>query len=215
MTLIKNNKWKVLISSLLILSPIVAGLILWNKLPESVPIHWGINGEPDSFASKGFAVFSMPLILLAFHWVCLLGTSLDKKNKNQNKKVFGFIFWIIPIITIVVQTSVYLTALNVPVDITNIIICLFAAIFIFVGNYMPKTTHNYTIGIKIPWTIKDESNWDATHRFAGKLWVICGVLAFGVTFIPAPIKLWVLFGLVAVAVLPPFVYSYIYYRKHK
>ena len=215
MAFIKNNKIKVLISSLLILSPIVAGLILWDKLPESVPIHWGINGEPDSFAGKGVAVFLMPCIMFALHFVCLIATSFDKRYKSQNKKVLQIVFWIVPAVTIAVQCAVFGAALGYDFDVSSFILPLIAVMFIFIGNYMPKATQNRVYGIRIPWTMKSEANWDATHRFAGKLWVICGILALPLIFIPHPVKFWLLFALIFLAVLPPLFYSYIYYRKHK
>ena len=45
-----------------------------------------------------------------------------------------------------------------------------------IGNYLPKVKQNNTIGIRVVWTLQDEENWSATHRFSGKLWVASGVL---------------------------------------
>ncbi len=215
MTFIKNNKIKVLISTLIILSPIAVGLILWNKLPETMAIHWGISGEADNFAGKGFAVFAMPVLMAALHWVCLIVSSLDKSNKNQNKKIVGIVFWIIPIITVVVQSSVFATAVGQSFDLTNIILALVAAMFIFIGNYLPKVTQNRTLGVKLPWTLNNVANWNATHRFTGKLWVICGVISLALVFVPHPVKFWILFGVICLAAIPPFIYSYVYHKKHK
>lgn len=49
--------------------------------------------------------------------------------------------------------------------------------FIGLGNYMPKLKQNYTIGIKVPWTLNSEENWNMTHRMAGKLYVVAGVIS--------------------------------------
>ena len=55
--MIKNNKFKVIISSLLTLSPILIGLILWNKLPDNMITHWGADGNADGLSTKAFAIF--------------------------------------------------------------------------------------------------------------------------------------------------------------
>lgn len=215
MTMIKNNKWKLLISSLLILLPMALGAIIWDELPADMATHFGIQGEADGFSSKGFTVFGMPLILLALHWVCMLGTALDKRNKGQSKKVLGIVFWIVPIVTIITQAGIYLYALNIDVDMFNICISLIGIMFIFVGNYIPKAKQNRTIGVKIPWTLNDEANWNATHRFTGRLWVVCGIVSLLCIFVPFPVKPWALVGVILISVIPPFVYSYIYHKNHK
>ena len=60
--MIKKNLPKLIITSLIILIPIVIGLILWDKLPDQVPVHWNMSGEVDDYATKTQAVFAMPLV---------------------------------------------------------------------------------------------------------------------------------------------------------
>ena len=47
--------------------PIVIGLFLWNKLPDTLATHWGSDGTANGWSSKTFSVFGMPLILTAIH----------------------------------------------------------------------------------------------------------------------------------------------------
>ena len=84
--MILKNKKALILSSLLILLPIPVGLLLWNHFPEQMAIHFGITGQADGYASVPFAVFVPPLILLAGHWLCILGTCLDKRNRDRNQK---------------------------------------------------------------------------------------------------------------------------------
>ena len=70
---VKKNKWTLVVTSILILLPIVAGVILWDKLPEQIPFHWGVNGEVEVF-SKIRAMFlpsyrrwGMPAFFLALN----------------------------------------------------------------------------------------------------------------------------------------------------
>ena len=90
---------------------------------------------------------------------------------------------------------------------------LLGVIFIVIGNYLPKCRQNYTIGIKLPWTLSDTENWDRTHRFAGKIWMLCGVLEIIVGFLPIAQFEIVTIALILLATIPVAVYSYLLYRK--
>ena len=78
--MLKKNKLKVVISSIIILLPILFGIIMWNDLPDIMTTHWGADGNADGFSGKVFAVFGPPIILLILHCLCLLLTSFDKKQ---------------------------------------------------------------------------------------------------------------------------------------
>ena len=79
--MIKQNKKMIVFTLVLLLLPIVMGLFLWNQLPDSVATHFGLNNQPDGYSSKAFAVFGLPLILLAVHLVCVVATNIDPKSK--------------------------------------------------------------------------------------------------------------------------------------
>ena len=83
-------------------------------------------------------------------------------------------------------------------------------VFVAVGNYLPKCRLNYTIGIKIPWTLNSEENWNKTHRLAGFVWVIGGVLIAVLSIFST---LWLIFPVILVMTLIPMIYSYLLYRK--
>ena len=208
--MIKKN-WKVLlITSVVILLPILAGLILWDQLPEQMPTHWNASGEVDGWSSKSFAVFGLPLILLAAQWLCMLGTGADPKKNNHPKKVLHLVLWIIPVLSVVLHTVTYAVALGKEVRMEMVMPVLIGLLFAIIGNYMPKCKQNYTIGIKIPWTLDSEENWNRTHRFAGRLWVICGIAIILTGFFGG---FWVFLPITLAMVIVPFVYSYMLHRK--
>lgn len=60
---------------------------------------------------------------------------------------------------------------------TMAVFFIIGVMFIWLGNYMPKLKQNYTIGIKVPWTLNSEENWNMTHRMAGKVYVVAGVIS--------------------------------------
>ncbi len=210
--MLKNQKAKMIIASVIILIPILVGLLLWDKLPDQVATHWDFNGVPNGWSSKEFAVFGLPLFLLAVHWICIIGTKADPKAANHPEKIMALVYWICPVVSIFCMGSVYAEALGYPVSINHFGSILVGVTFIFIGNYLPKCPHNYTLGIKIPWTLNSEENWNHTHRFAGPIWVICGLLFMVFTFLGYPTLCVIL---IFAATLVPMIYSYVYYKKHE
>ena len=208
--MIKKNLKVLIITSIIILLPMLAGLILWNQLPEQVPFHWNAAGEIDGWASKAVAVFVPSAAMLALQWLCALVTSTDPKKQNHPEKVKVLVFWLIPLITVFISALMYVSALGVSVRVEMLMPILLGLLFVAIGNYMPKCKQNYTIGIKIPWTLASEENWNRTHRLAGWVWVGGGVVMllsgflgiFWLTLVPAVI-------MVAV----PLIYSYILHQK--
>ncbi len=213
--MIKKNKGKLILTSIIILIPIVIGLILWNKLPEKLPTHWNAEGVVDGWSSKEFAVFGLPAILFVLHWICLLGSSADPKNKNYSEKLLQLVFWICPIISVLLGVISYGTALGMEFEVDTIMLVLVGLVFIVVGNYMPKCKQNYTMGIKLPWTLNDEENWNKTHRMAGKLWVLTGFLVMLCILAPTSVMVAIFMVILFMAIIIPTVYSYLLYRNKK
>lgn len=210
--MLKNQKTKLLFTSVIILIPILVGLLLWNKLPDQMVTHWNAKGEPDGWSSKPFAVVGLPVFLFLIHWICIIGTKADPKAANHPKKIMTLVYWICPSASVFCQSSTYAEALGYKVPMNYIGAIIVGVTFMIVGNYLPKCQHNYTVGIKIPWTLNSEENWNRTHRFAGPIWVICGILFMVLTFFGYPI-LSVL--LIFIAALAPMIYSYLYYKKYE
>ena len=209
--MIKQNKLKTVISTIIILLPILVGVILWDKLPETIATHFGVDNAADGWSSKGFTVFGIPLIMAALHLFCLVVTSLDPKYKNIGKKPLGMVFWIIPSVSLVVMSVIYAMALGVKINVGFVVLLLMGVIFIVMGNVMPKAKQNYTFGIKIPWTLNDEDNWNKTHRLAGFCMVIAGVVTLLTAFLQTP---FILIPTLILALAVPMIYSYIHYKKH-
>ena len=208
-----NNK-KMIVTGLFTLLPAVYGLMRWNDLPDQMPFHWNMQGAVDGYCSKAFAVFGLPLIMFGIHILCGVATALDPKNKKQNAKMVGLIYYIAPVICIAVSAAMYVYALSGKnYFTTDTPLLLVGVMFMVVGNYMPKCTPSYTIGIKLPWTLDDEDTWYATHRFAGKLWFAAGALVLVCALLPTPYDMWVSLPLMLVAAFVPMVYSYRYYKN--
>lgn len=207
--MIKKHLKTLIITSIVILLPVLVGVILWDQLPEQIPTHWNAAGEVDGRSSKAFAIFGLSSILLAAQWLCTLGTAADPKKNNHSHKLLQLVLWIIPVLSVVLYAATFAAALGHEVRMEVMMPVLMGLVFIIIGNYLPKCQQNYTIGIKIPWTLSSEENWNKTHRFAGRLWTVCGLVILLTGFFGG---FWVFFGITLLMVLAPFVYSY---RLHK
>lgn len=211
--MIKQNKWMILLSSLVILLPMIFGLIVWDTLPEQMAIHWSVNGDPDGYAGAAFGVLFLPLFLLVMHWVCIVITAADNKHRDQSRKVFFMVLWIMPVLSLYLNGLVYATAFGLDVNMSWVISILLGVGLMFMGNYLPKCKQNRTVGIRILWTLASEKNWNATHRFAGKVWFICGLVALLGVFLPMTLISIFMFVLLLVVAVVPMVYSYRLYKK--
>ena len=212
--MIKRNLFKIIISSVTILLPIIFGIIVWDSLPEVITTHFGINGEPDGFSGKYFAVLFFPLFMLTVHWLCILvSAAMEARGIKQSDKVYGLLFFICPLLSIVNSAMIYSMALGGEINISVFIAMLFGVMFIVIGNYMPKATRNRYFGIKIKWTLDNDENWAATHRLAGKVWVIGGFAVILTALLPIKIMIAAFIALIIALMLIPTVYSYVYYRK--
>ena len=205
---------KVWIRTILCLFPIVIGLILWNQFPSQMPVHWNAEGKVDGWSSKAFAVFFLPLFMTGMELLVSFVLKSDPKNHHQDKFIYQLGLWIIPVLSIVIMIITYLTALGTKVPINIILMGILGIFFILLGNQMPKTRQNYTIGIKIPWTLNSEQNWNLTHRMAGPLWVIGGFAMILSGFV-SDNTIFILCLVIDIFVLTlvPIIYSYILYNK--
>ena len=211
--MLKNNRRKLIISSIIILLPIVFGLVFWNDLPDHMTTHWGADGQADGWMGKGLAVFILPTLMLAVHWLALWITAKDAGNRRQNHKVLGLIFWIVPVISLFGNGVMYAASFGKEWEVTVFPMVLLGLMFVFIGNYMPKCRQNATIGVKVKWALENEENWNATHRFAGKVWFVGGLLMLISVFLPESIMIWAMLPAILVIAVLPAVYSFLYHKK--
>lgn len=212
---LKDYKWKIIWSTVLTLLPMLIGLLLWNRLPEDITTHWGGDGVADGFSGKGFAVFALPTMMAALNLLCCVVTAIDPKQAVQNKKAMSLIFWIMPLISVCVCTFVYSAALGKAMDMFVVMPLLLGVMFVWIGNYLPKVKQNSTLGIKISWTLHNEENWNKTHRFSGKIYVVGGIITMLSALLPAQWMIPVMIVTLMVLVIVPMAYSYRIYLRHK
>lgn len=210
--MMKQNKTEKIISIVLCLLPIVFGLLIWNKLPEEIPVHFNMGGTADGYSSKAFAIFGLPCILAVLDAFCLFALGNDPKSAGHSKVLSRIMLWFIPALSCILVPMCLMLALGRKINISLFMNLLIGIIFVIIGNYLPKCRQNYTMGIRLPWTLNDENNWNYTHRLGGFIWVIAGFAVILNSFFGSP---WILFTVIIAAVLIPVAASYVYYRRHR
>ena len=204
---IKINKKLILFTSILILLPSLVGCVFWNQLPEEIPTHFNLLGQADGYNHKVSAIFGLPTLMLLMHWLLLFLMIKDPKSSNISSKIQLLIYWIIPFVSCLSMISIFGESLGYSMMSGLLAQIFMGVVMIVIGNYLPKTHRNYIIGIRLPWTLENDENWRKTHRLAGKIWVLGGLLLFLNSFVQLYVY-WVFFLTLFFVVIIPSVYSY-------
>ena len=178
-----THKKTIILTLILTLLPMVAGVVLWDRLPEMMATHWGINNEPNGWMSKPMAVFGLPVVCAALELVCVFATDRDKRSGNISAKAKTLVLWIIPAVTWVCAAMTYGYALECKMNAGLIACLLMGILFIALGNQMPKQEQNHTFGIRTKLTLSDEDVWRAAHRFGGWVFTVGGVVVIAATLL--------------------------------
>jgi uncharacterized membrane protein len=189
----------------------VLSAVLYSKLPEQIAVHFNNSGVADNYLPKAIAAFGLPLLFAAINLYSHFRINKDPKSENASASLKSLTQWIVPVISVVLVPITLFMALDVNVPILLIVQALAGVVVVICGNYLPKCKRNYTIGIKLPWTLDSEDNWNKTHRFAGFIWVIGGIGILLNAFLN--ISWIIMVGIIIMLVVVPFCYSYLLYKK--
>ncbi|MBQ4046534.1 MAG: SdpI family protein [Lachnospiraceae bacterium] len=210
----KHEKKTIILTTLITLLPALIGFILWNKLPDQMPIHFNFGGQADNYSSKLFAVLGLPCIIMIFHLIVVFATMADPHNPQVSSKLNRLVLWICPLVSLFTAFLIYSAALGRNLDVNMITGIMMGLLFVIIGNYLPKTRHNYTIGIRIPTTLNSEENWEKTHRMAGPVWVAGGLIVLISAFLGTAGTIIMLITLCVISITP-LVYSIRLAKKQK
>lgn len=192
----------------------IIALYFYPRLPDTIPAHWGINGNVR-YDDK-IVIFVMPVLSLIFAALFPLIRKIDPKSQNYSKfSWFYDAFCIVMQLFIAVMMGIMLIESYYPgtVNVKTCTLLLIGLLFLFLGNFMPRVRHNYSMGFKTPWALNDERNWAKTQRLGGKCMFICGIVTLVVAFLPDMLAFILFFAAALISVLIPFVMSYLWFRQ--
>lgn len=201
-----------IISTILCLAPMILTAMLYDKLPNQVAVHFNSAGIPDNFESKAFAGFGLPAILAGLNIFTQVILNNDPKRANYPKALRFLLKWLIPVMSLILVPVTLFIALGVEINLNVYMPIFLGVILIIMGNYMPKTKQNYTLGIRLPWTLNSEENWNKTHRLAGYVWMIGGICIILSSWLNIH-GFFISMVILTVLLIIPYIYSYLLYKK--
>ena len=211
----KTTKWGIWITALL---PLLVAALAWSRLPDTIPIHWGLNGQPNGWAGRSM-IFLLGSIGLIITIILMVAERIDPKRENIEKRqgIYEILMILMNLMTLALVGMTVTEALHPgTLDVGKVVTLIVGVLFAVLGNYIPKVKQNYTFGMRTSWALADENNWRYTNRIGGILLFAAGILLIIASFLLSSAWLMVLvLGVVIVFTAGTYLASYLYYRAHK
>lgn len=200
------------LTTIICLLPIILSVILYDKLPAQVPIHFDVKGEANNYAPKAVEAFGIPVFMAVINIFSHFKINNDPKKKNASTTLIYVSKWTIPLMSIILVPVSLFIAMGYKLPIQIIVPAIVGVLIVACGNYLPKCKQNYTVGIKLPWTLNSEDNWNRTHHMAGYVWIVSGICMIIGSWIQIS-SVFIILTVIIAMLLLPFVYSYSIYKK--
>lgn len=180
-----------------------------------VPVHWGMSGEPDRFASKAFALWLMPSIGVLISLVFMVVPIIEPRRRHllDSSRLF-LTAWAgtMAIMTLAHAVTIFVGA-GFDLPVAPVVLAAVSLLLVVIGNVLGKSRSSFFLGIRTPWTLTSEQSWEKTHRLAGRLWVVGGLLAAAVVWlVDLDYAIWAFIAVVAIITLVPVAASYFYWK---
>lgn len=197
---------------------LLASLWVDQQLPvdTQVPMHWNIKGEIDRYGSKVEGLYMLPgltaVMILIFALVPLIEPR--RRHLQLSLKAYKIIIAAIIIFMAVIHGLILWSTIGKQLDIGRSVNLGIGILFVLLGNYLGKVRSNFFMGVRSPWTLSSELSWTKTHRLAGWLFVLLGLLILLNAAFWEPKRAFVIMiGGVIICALVPYVYSYFIWKK--
>ena len=211
-----STRMTLVIVLVLLLVSALAGVLLWNRLPDPMASHWDVNDQVNGTMPRFWGVFLVPLISLGLFLLFLLIPAIDPLKENIAKFRDAFNLFIAFMVLFLVYVQGLTLAWNL--GFTNFrmstsLMPVLGLLFILVGYMIRKAKRNFFIGIRTPWTLSNEKVWDETHRVGSWLFMGSGVLAILGSFFGGMTMFWFLFAPLIGSAIFLVIYSYVLYQR--
>lgn len=210
----KDKRLRIL-NYMIALAMLIVVACLYPRLPDQIPTQWQFNGGVSYGSKNNIWMITGMLVLFAFMYDFLPYIDPRKRNYLKFGRIYdcfcvGLQIFLSVTIGIILSESFHPGRIHA----VKVIFIMLSLLFVLIGNYLPKIQSNFYLGIKTPWTLTSDEVWRKTHRFAGKLYVGCGLLTLLSTILlPVPLAGGILLTLVLGSAVIITLASYWWWRK--
>ncbi len=177
---------------------------VWLNGPtDPIPMHFGLNGEPDRWGDRTEAA----LLIGGLGFLNLVvsgGMGLAASRTDDPARARSLRFGQLVSLIAMVGVTALIAAISVggldPANGLQFHMAGLGLLFAVIGGYMGKVGPNPFVGVRTPWTYKSRLAWDRSNRLAGRLMFWMGLLGLiGSAFAPQPLGLGLLVGAIILA----------------
>lgn len=204
------------VSIIVILLAFATAWYFYPLMPDQIASHWDAQGEVNGYMNKLWGLFLMPIMMVFFTVLLFVIPNIDPERKNIEKFYGEFDKFVVVFNLFILYIYVLTILWNIGygINMTASMMPALAVLFWFCGSLVGKAKRNYTIGIRVPWTLASDVVWEKTHRVGEKLFKLVALTTLlGMFF--TNYAFWLLFVPLTVSIVYLFVYSYLEYRKVK
>ncbi len=199
---------------LLVLASFALAFYFYPLMPDKIASHWGANGNVNGYMGKFWGLFLIPLMMVLLDILLFVFPKIDPEKKNI-EKFEGTLGWFVVVFNLFILYIYKLTIfwnLGYRFNMTAALMPAFAALFYFAGILLGEAKRNYTIGIRLPWTLANDTVWDKTNKLGEKLFKLTAIITLLGVFVPQHAFLFLFVPLIA-SIVYLVVYSYLEFRK--
>jgi uncharacterized membrane protein len=208
------RKW---IPLLIVVAAFTTSAIVYPRLPDTIPTHWNMDGQPNDWSSRAFGAWLTPVLLLGMWGLLRVLPAIDPRGANYAKFVGAFEAIIDSVMLFLLGMHIVLlrAGLGHPAQMERIVPFGIGVLLIVIGNLLPRCRPNWFVGIRTPWTLSSDRVWEKTHRLGGRLFAAAGL------FIALTAIFWVkwaevvLITLVPLATAAVLIYSYLEWKREQ
>jgi uncharacterized membrane protein len=165
-------------------------LTAFQTLPADaqLAIHWNVDGVADGFAGRE-ALLLLPIIFGITALLIALSIRFDPKRANivRSAEAIGYVGMGLVLLFAVTQSAIINSGYGEAARLDHAVPIVLGALFVLLGYAMPQIKQNYTIGVRLPWTLESVAAWDAAHISVGRAWIVTGAVTALLGVIPTSI----------------------------
>jgi uncharacterized membrane protein len=163
--------------SAIVTATLVSGLV-YDRLPDPVPTHFDLNGNPNGWMPRTLAALFIPVLGLVL-WV-FTRFVVKILPRSEKRRLDDTSLAMVASLTAVFISAVHILVMYVAVvphvNITQPVFVLMGFFYVALGLILPRIRRNPLIGVRTPWTLTSDENWARTQRFAGYAMVVGGII---------------------------------------